>query len=84
MKKVQLLFVFLLFSCFVFSQVYNGREADMRVKGADIVRFKDFSELPNFIHFGDAEHLDKAKAIDLTNSFFEDNQLSLIEKIFKK
>ena len=84
MKKVQLLFVFLLFSCFVFSQVYNGREADMRVKGADIVRFKDFSELPNFIHFGDAEHLDKAKAIDLTNSFFEDNQLSLIEKNIQK
>ncbi|HPX76365.1 MAG TPA: M4 family metallopeptidase [Bacteroidales bacterium] len=84
MKKVQLLIVFLLFSCFVFSQVYKGREAEAKVKGSDIVRFKDFSELPNFIHFSDAERLDKAKAIDLTKSFFDDNKLNLIEKNIQK
>ncbi|MCK9255677.1 MAG: PKD domain-containing protein [Bacteroidales bacterium] len=84
MKKILNLLIFLSFSFFSFSQVYKASEADIKVKGADILRFKDFSELPNFIHFRDSESIEKAKSIELTKSFFKNNDLNLVEKNVQK
>ncbi len=84
MKKILFIFIFSFFSFFSFSQIYKSEKADKIIPGSDLIRYKEFSKFPNFIHFNQSQVLDKAKALELCESLFAKDNLKLVEKYSQK
>ncbi len=59
------------------AQVFKGQKAANIANGADIVRIKDYTSVPNFIHFNNSTVLSVDKAISYTTNFFDNKDLSL-------
>ncbi len=84
MKKLVVFFVFALFSQLLFSQVYKAQDAEKFAKGTDIVRFKEFSKVPVFMHFRDDVNFNVEKALTFTNQFINNPNCGFVLKNVQK
>ena len=75
---------FVIFSQLGFSQIYKGSDAEKTVQGADIVRLKEFSKVPVFIHFRDNINLNIDKSLELTKQFISSGNSDLVLKNVQK
>jgi Zn-dependent metalloprotease len=82
MRNFLLVFVIILFSISTNAQVYVGSKASSLVSGTDKLRFKEFTDVPNYISFRNDELITFDKAIAFTLDFveIEDAGLAIINK----
>ena len=78
MRNILFLIPVLLVSISLKAQVYSGQKADEIFHGSEMVRVKDFTEIPNYIRFRQEEQMSTEKAlilvlskIDLPEASFE-------------
>jgi len=84
MKRLILLLIPVLFSQVLFSQIYRGQDADKYASGADIVRMKDYTQVPSFIHFRKDVDLNVDKALTYTHQFITNENLDFVIKDVQK
>ncbi|MDD3741188.1 MAG: M4 family metallopeptidase [Bacteroidales bacterium] len=84
MKKILLLLIPILFSQILFSQIYKGNDAEKFASGADIVRFKEFIEVPVFIHFRKDISMNVDKSLTYTKKFLKNENLDFELKNVQK
>ncbi len=72
MKKIALLlFVSVLLSSQLFSATYYGKEANDIIQGTEVLRFKDFSDIPSFIKFKKGSEIQYADIINWMKRFYK-------------
>ncbi|MGC9331004.1 MAG: M4 family metallopeptidase, partial [Bacteroidales bacterium] len=74
--------LFLSVSLVMFSQEQNpvvltGKRANAIANGADMVRIKNFSDVPNYIRFREGSHIAKTKAVDYCRQFVKPDNAGL-------
>jgi Zn-dependent metalloprotease/chitodextrinase len=83
-KKTYFIIFCIFLSNFLFSQIYKGKEAEKIVNNSDIVRIKNYTKVPNFIHFDRTSNVSVDQALEMTKKFIEnensDLQLIKVEK----
>ncbi|MDD2636667.1 MAG: M4 family metallopeptidase [Bacteroidales bacterium] len=84
MKKLLLTLTLAFFIFQLNAQVFKGHKAAEIVNDADIVRLKEYSSVPDFIHFNSSTKLSVEKALSYTHNFFDNNDLSLELKNVQK
>ena len=63
MKKIFSFVVCLLLLCnyqLLFAQIYQGRNADLHIRNADMVRFEDYTHIPTFVRFSEKSNWQKS------------------------
>ena len=82
------LFIPLLLSLFIvnhcFSQIYRGIEANQRVENTELVKFKEYTEVPNYFRFSDKSTHSEQETIEIVKSFIKNNNSGLQLKIAQK
>jgi Zn-dependent metalloprotease len=84
MKKITLLLFFIFVFIQIFAQVYKGQDAERFIQGADIVRVKDISGIPDFIHFRQAISMNIEKSLIFTKSLMNNEAIDLKLKNVQK
>jgi Zn-dependent metalloprotease len=64
MNRFFSIIIILLISGNIFSQIYTGSKANELVEGAELIRFKDFTEAPAFIRFNQSVTFSGVKALN--------------------
>jgi len=77
MKRATFLLLFTIIFAQIFAQTYKGIDANTIAQGADIVRMKNFSKVPDYIHFRSTFELDVNKSIKYTEDLFNNSNLKL-------
>ncbi|MDR0205701.1 MAG: M4 family metallopeptidase [Bacteroidales bacterium] len=67
-----------------FSQTYIGSEANQRVKNTELVKFKDYTEVPNYFRFSENSTHTEQETIDIVKGFIKNNNSDLQLKIAQK
>jgi Zn-dependent metalloprotease len=67
-----------------FSQIYRGSEANQRINSTDLVKFKDYTKVPNYFRFSENTTHSEQDAIDIVKSFIKNNNSDLQLKIAQK
>jgi len=82
------LFITVLLSLFFInhciSQTYRGAEANQRIKNTELVKFKEYTEVPNYFRFSDNSTHTEQEAIEIVKSFIKNNNSGLQLKIAQK
>jgi len=76
------LFVFFVNICF--SQIYRGSEANQIIKNTDLVKFKEYTKVPNYFRFSDITTRSEQEAIEIVKSFIKNSNSDLQLKIAQK
>ena len=84
MKKTTFLLILLFLSGIVFGQVYKSGKANSIAPGTDIVKMKSHTDVPEYIHFNNSTNIGIEKAIAITTSYFENDNLSIDLKNVQK
>jgi Zn-dependent metalloprotease len=70
---------------FCFSQIYRGQEANKFIQHTDIIRFKDYSKVPNYFRFSENVTRSEQEAIEIIKSFISNSNSDLqLRKIQNK
>ena len=78
--KSKLFFSFaLLFSIvnICFSQIYRGHEANRFIQNTDLIKFKDYSKVPNYFRFSENITKTEYETIEIIKSFITNNNSDL-------
>jgi len=75
-------FVFIVNICF--SQVYRGQEASRFIQNTNVIKFKDYSKVPNYFRFDENTTLSEQETIDIIKSFIKNSSADLQLKIAQK
>lgn len=78
MKKILFLTILFLFSLnYGFSQIYKGERASSIIEGSELIRFKEFSEIPVFIRFRESVNMDVEQSINFTKQITKNENFDL-------
>lgn len=78
MRKILLFVAALLLLQIAYSQVYKGAKADAIAPGADVVRLKNYTKVPSFIHFNESVNLNIEKSLNYTKQFLNSDNLDFV------
>jgi Zn-dependent metalloprotease len=67
-----------------FSQTYRGKEAAIFIQNSELVRFKEYSKVPNYFRFSDNSATTVQETIEIIQSFIKNSNADLQLKIVQQ
>jgi len=64
-----------------FSQIYRGQEADLLIRNTDLIKFKSYTQVPNYFRFSENATCSEQEAIEIVKSFIKNSNSDLQLKI---
>jgi len=78
------LFLSLFFANYCFSQTYRGAEASQIINNTDLVKFKEYTKVPNYFRFSENTTQSEQETIEIIKSFIKNTNSDLQLKIAQK